>query len=1041
MKTGQFTKLLVFTLVIQMTLAPIASAVSAGDVITQGLQQILGAQQAILAQQQAAIMSAQRQAQIDPTICPNSPSSNNRCVSEIFPQCNILKTIPNIVEASVCRPPGLNPGNPNDQARLTEALSVYNDYLQLETMYRDFAAVSTQRSNEGMTCLNRAATDLELGLKNREKQIDDLIRQISDAQKEFTQNILLPDLTAIEDSQALLEGNAFKGRKTALEQNSVKFGDTFDDASCSAVLNGAQFNEVGQARGLNGIEARLLDINSKKQNDSAGSFNATEFTGLAAKNLQDQIVAMSNSIANDVKSNPEGLTTSASGINDIYGLVANARLVPAILAEQNKELQTFQRDLNTEVAAYNQAGSTQDIMANLYGSSDEAFDQALDQYERDKNSACFERSTNIRNLLSGSIAMMREGASQSGQVNAFRSEISTILNNPNLSLDEKLKQVNALERQGSNSRYYLTLSAPLPIPQPDGSVVTIKPSQRLSPADFIEYHVSNCRSQFNARNGKKVSDSQMLEKFRATRNKYSNYRKTLPNKVKNAITNRLVNCTDNVQANATGSATCSAADLSTSSPTFCVKRANACASKMRSCYAKAKDKVKDVTKKRDNHIGRYRANITRNKAQLQGMYAKLTVILAEQSFLQENSPLRQSLVLPNTVDLNLNFDERLDRNSYVKGLDGLEIENPDTYFQRTKQNLESVKAALVEQRNSIMNGSPDSSVDSEIAKGVNGHRQSIQTYLDVGKREAERAKSQCDETIQRYIAGYQRIQDEQARAANEAQQAQGEFCNNLNSFSSFPTCPADDFYDASVEIAQRAGGGTSDALGQARAFNNYCRQFSNEADASTAAPTVTVAQALARANRESTVIPGNPTRDSEFAAAACATDTYSSTSACRTYLFQFSGLCSGLDNVTSIKNSADLKSMLPSFISSYGDGDIRNGVCDNQPTTGLSDACASAILNLRTQNRNGSCSGGVSDSQSAVVRTIGTPTSRAIAAGGLPDQAELDARWSQLGENRNNPCAGQNNGSGGTLVDAFNQGFMGGQQPANPAAGAQGVQY
>src|SRR5690606_3504501 len=123
------------------------------------------------------------------------------------------------------------------------------------------------------------------------------------------------------------------------------------------------------------------------------------------------------------------------------------------------------------------------------------------------------------------------------------------------------------------------------------------------------------------------------------------------------------------------------------------------------------------------------------------------------------------------------------------------------------QNLESVKAALVEQRNSIMNGSPDSSVNSEIAKGVNGHIQSIETYLEVGKREAERAKSQCDETIQRYIAGYQRIQDEQARAANEAQQAQGEFCNNYNSFNSFPTCPADDFYDAAVEAAQRAGSG------------------------------------------------------------------------------------------------------------------------------------------------------------------------------------------------------------------------------------------
>lgn len=1018
MKTGQFTKVLTLTLVFQMGLSPVAFAQSATDVITQGLQQILGAQQAIIAQQQSAIMSAQRQSQIDPTNC-----DGRRCVSEIFPQCNILKTIPNIIDEAVCRPPGLNPGNPNDLNRFYQALSVFNDYRQLETMYRDFAVVSTQRSNEGMTCLSRAATDLDLALENREKQIDDLIKQISDAQTEFRQNTLLPDLTAIEDSQALLEGNAFRGRKTALDQNSVQFGDTFDDPSCSAVLNTQQFNEEGQARGLMGIEARLLTINSRKQNDSAGSFNATEFTGLAAKNLQDQIIAMSNFIANDVRSNPEGLTSSANGINDIYGIVANSRLVPAILAEQNREQQSFIRDLNLEVADYNQPRNTQNITGALFGSSDEAFEEALIQYERDRNSACFERSANIQNLMNGSITMFRDGATQSGQVNAFLSNINSILTNPNLSPDEKLKQINTLERQGSNSRYYLTLPTPLPIPQPDGSVITIKPSQRLSPADFIEYHVTNCRSQFNARNGKKASDAKMLKEFRKTRNKYSNYRKSLPNKVKNAITNRLVNCTDNVQANSSGSATCSAADLSTSSPTFCVKRANSCASKMRSCYAKAKDKVKDVTKRRDNHIGRYRANINRNKAQLQGMYSRLTTILAQQSFLQENSPLRQSLVLPPTVSVNLNFDERLDRNNYVRGLDKLEIDNPDTFFDRTNQNLVAVKAALAEQRSAIMNGSSSSTVNSEIARGVNGHIQSIQSNFESAKRVAENAKEQCNQTIQRYLAGYQQIQDQQAQAANEAMTANNQLCTNHSAFAASPGCDQEETLQAISDAATEAGRANSIEAVEANAFRAYCRRLNSETESESNFEGMTDSVLIRTAERRCRG--SNPSSD-------CAT-------------FFAAGYCTKLNARTttgSTTSSAGTESITPfaqgrrdnyeALLSTLGISNDSNG-CPvfSSDTTMLQATCLTAIKNALDENSSLDCGDGAQARQGDLAyQILSGSTSRTVA--GRDDAAEFRRIQSQLGENRlSSSCAGQNNSGAGTIVDSFNQGFGSGQ-PTGP---------
>lgn len=1028
MRTGHLNRIISLIVVGQLLFTPVAFAQSAGEVITGFLQQMMGAQQAQLAQIESQQRSIQRQTLIDPTSC-----GTGKCVSEIFPNCQILRAMPTITEQSSCRS-DLDPSTPSDQPRFYEALSVYNDYLQLETTYRNFAVESTQNSNTGISCLTRAATDLENRLIAREQQIDDLIRRMKEAQDTFKQQFLLPELTKIEDAQALLLGNSFTGRKGALEQNSVKFGDSFKDNNCAAVLSESEFETTGKSKGLMGIQERMQSVTTAKQGAGAGSFSAAEFTATTANNLRSQINNISSSISNDIKNNgPEGLATSAQGINDIYGLISNARLIPAILAEQGKEDVSFRKGLTNKVGAYS-AGDSQSLSQALFANNDEEFELAINTYKLGKESECFQSTTNIQNLLAGTIRMRREGASSaatSTAENAYLDQLRPIITNPNSTIEQKLAEVRSLTSSESNSLYYLEMRDTLVTTNSSNTTDSIKVSKKLTPAAFIELHANNCLAQMNAKNGKTYSTNEMLNQYRKTRAEYTAYRKALPNKVSAAITNRLVNCADSVQASGTGVGTCSAADLSTSSATFCVTRAQSCSGKMNACYAQSKQIVNTVTARRDASVGVYKNAVARNKAQLQGMYAEVNRILAIESLGIQNSPLRQALVLPTDVKLSLDFSAKDDKGNFVKGLDSLEIEDPDKYLTRTVDNLEKVKRALEDQRNNIMNGNQNSALKgvAALAGGVTGHIEKIKENMQNALKESEKAKNECDKTVRGYARDYKRATQEQQRVAAESAGAVNDFCSNYNSLAAGPTCD-DDFFDEMSEIGRRAGGSVSGNNTQVRQFKKYCSQFNNQGEAGSdksVTPVIpTLAIAVAKAKKEAGLTESYDDQE-DFSDAACATTKYASNPACKSWNAR-NVLCEA-SKEASDKKYDSYKDKLPGLLLSYNRDLSKCADSEGKPNVTIDKACIEQLDKLQT-SVSSTCRKDFSALAKAVVEAIGTKE-RSVAS---VEDEDLAEKFSQLGEGKSLGCGAMDN-SGSNFVREFTNTLQQSTQPAGALGG------
>lgn len=1024
MRTGFFSKLMAWVLIAQMLVAPAGYAQSAGNVVTQMLQELLGAQQAQLAQTEAQVRSTQRRAFIEPRNC-----NNRQCTSEYFPGCNILRSIPNIVEASACEEGQLDPANPNDQARYLDALSLISDYGYLEDSYRNFSDESTQRGTDGMTCLARAASELERSLKNRENEIDLLIRRMKEMQDRQFKPILEADLTVIEDSMALLQGDQFQGRKAALSQNSFRFSDSFKGAPCNSVFGESRFNSDGRRGGLNAIQQTLQDtVSTPASPGNPGSFAAAGFNSDTARSLSAEIARISTSISNDIRSSgPGALATSAQGINDTYGLLP--RLNP-ILQEQARNDNSFQRELTQEANRYSSPSRAQSLYSSLFNESDEVFNNAITDYENEFNRQCLQNHENIQRLLSGAISMRIQGAQGRANVNLYRAQLAEIINNPTLSLEEKKNRIANL----AGPNYIVELNGSLVSDSGEGNTTGFT-GNTLSPAQFVDMHITNCQRRFSAKNGRSFSDREMLDKFRQTRARYSAYRRNLPNQVAAAINNRLNSCADAQQANASGVATCSSADLSTSNSSFCVSRALSCANKMNACYQSAQQQVASVTARRDQAVNRYRANVQRNQAQLIAMHSELNRILEIQSsVIANNSPLRAALVLPEGIDITLDFSERAGggaqgNRNYVRGLADLEIQNPETYFNKAKENLTKVKEALERQRREIMRGSDDSALqDLAAAGGVKGHIDRIRNSMREGLERASEQKEKCKRSVRRYLNDQRQMLAEQARQAAEANERLEELCTNYQALNASPGCENEDTFESIIEAAGRARQRSSAEAVAVGDYARYCRSLNSQAD-----------------------IPA-PTSDRDRASRAnshCEEQTSPSTDCRVLAVTSIPDLCVNLQPVSPSRANSDTNATAPQpsvevrvnsaraynnllalFEIESGDPDCPAYRAGQQ----ISPSCLTKIRRKWSEDSNNPlvsfCEGNANSNLAALRQEAGLRVydnelrgNRRLANSGDPD------RWNrsrQMGENRPSACSAQDNSGPGTterVVQEFNNGF------------------
>ncbi|MCE3012182.1 MAG: hypothetical protein LW878_03875, partial [Proteobacteria bacterium] len=650
---------------------------------TQIANNILNTMRQQYSQAEAQNQLRQLTSQMNPHVCPvnGQPAP---CVSEIFPECNILNTRPNFTEPSVCMN-GIDPNDPTSNAKAGQALGFFEHYTQMENSYKNFMLSSNNTSNLGIGCLNARAEELGRKLQQREKEIDNLINKMQKTQDDFKKQAER-ERAKIEDAQALLNGG--QAAAGILAKNSVRFDNAFNDPACRSMLDGEGFNNTGKAKGLKGILDNVAaSVNKKPQGNG---FSAAEFTPSTAQAVEKQLDQITRFLAGEVNREGAAGMSDKMSVGSAYGLNASGALKDVIAQERQKADQKV-KDFGTKMETF-APGAEFSGLRTAALNPNANIDQQIKNFERNTKNKCLENQSNISSLVGEKLSIINPSGSDAANRsadNAYAKFVRDTLRRSDITIEEKMNLIAAQEAKDGNSLYRVDTQTSATM---DGA--TLKVTSKLTPANFVKLHIENCKAQFdNNVNDAGFSNRQIAENFKKVSNEVKAFRSTLASNLVNQINDRMKNCSDSYQANATGVAVCSENAFSTASSDFCLKRANSCATNMRQCLDKANKQVQQVTEKRDQAVAQYSANIEKNEADLRKIYEQVEALTSIDG-INISAKLKQSLTLPTE---NLKFHINKEDRKFVKGLEDLEIVNPDQYFDMMKGNLLSLKDEIKKQ--------------------------------------------------------------------------------------------------------------------------------------------------------------------------------------------------------------------------------------------------------------------------------------------------------------------------------------------------------
>lgn len=821
MKAGLIQKTLAMSVALQMAISPLAMAQSMMPSFTGDPTDLSGSSQLApsplgpqnttpiggnvgialqtfkyvadqLAAQQAQQASVRQQqmlfAQLNPSMCGNLP-----CHDTIFPNCNVLNTKPNIVEPLMCTQ-GIDMNDSGAAIKAGEALGYYNHFAQMENIYDNFSKDANQASNYGLTCLNGSKQALQRALDKRVSDITDLINRLEKQNALYKQQADV-DRKKVEESMALLNGKSFKPRGEAiLDQMSVKFADQFNDPACLSVRNSDELNGKGSDGGLNAIQAMLSqDANAKVT--GKGGFSAMEFNSQISASVVADITKVAERLGKDIASRgPGALSESPSST---YGISSSPAFAD-VLADEKNEVDRVQGEVSTSLEGYDVPASfNQDLFKDGTG-----FTTKLVQYERDQKNACLKDQVPFQELNRGSLHILNGSSkfANRNRDNEFTNFLMDTLKNNSLSAEAKQKMledfVSKRNKTSNVGQYTLDITKSATIGD-----TTYNPGQSVTPLQLVQKLVELCQNKFDNDNSTGHTGRETLNQLNNARNKYVAFRSSLGDNVRKDIYNKLVNCDGGGQAS--GVASCSANDLSTAGPNFCVKRATTCANNMRNCLAKAETKIKTETAKRDASVWKYKTAMQAHKQSLLNMYSAVEQITSLDG-LNIAASLKQGMTLP--TNLQFDFKESDRRASFLPGLENLEMEDPDAYFNLMKKNLLALQKEVTKQNEKVMNG--DGS-DSD-SGGVNGHIAKVMKNLTEAKAMLTSLKPQCLNAYTSFVsarnnARAQALQQQQ-QLMQKNQEDQMEYCADYNTLMASPTCGnVDDLGTTALRSAAKAG--------------------------------------------------------------------------------------------------------------------------------------------------------------------------------------------------------------------------------------------
>ncbi len=814
MKPSRFTQTFTLLTAFQLALAPVASADTslASTILNMGAQLAAQAQMS-----QYGMMCQQAVQSMD--VRPCGPGQH--CASQVFPECRVLQTLPNIVVHESCTG-DFDMSNPMEAAARAQcAHQMATQFDLMNNAYEVMSVEDNQGSNEGIGCLTRSAAALERALLNREQQIDNLINQLKSATDAF-KRAAAADRQQVEMAQALLKGPNNATSRQALAQQNVQFANLFADAGCRMVMNANDFNNKGNAgNGNGGLEAIQTELSNRANAKApgAGNFSAAEWNSGTASAVEKDVRNLAQRMANQTRSGGPQALTSLNSSGSTYGFNREREPLASVLGTFASETETSLAEFRNKVDDLGAVESGRPAPPNLFGNP-RTFASELANWERSYKNACLSGQPNIR-ALGGDLRIINQNATIDAD-SAYVTFIRDTLANNGLSIEEKLRRIREFESTGSNSNYVVDTQRSATVGN-----TSVKASTRMTPAAFIQLHVQNCQQQFESNaNSQGVTPASLSSQLKSIHSQYQAFTSSLGTNLANRIINQVIDCADNRTANAQGVATCSSQDLSTGSANFCVKRATSCANGMNGCFAKAQTLVQTETQKRNQAAQRYNASVENHKRNLMAMYRNAQQHFAIQG-VAISQTLQQGLVLP--TDVKFDYAEGERARAFLDGLQDMSMEDPDKFFDLVvKKNLDELKEQLRAQRIAVMTGNRpgerNSGEQSGASGGVNGHIRQIRENVRLAQQRIREAQQTCTNNISNYNQAYGAYR----QMMQERMEAQQRACAAQQAISHNPSCDIADLAESSFQSAAEAG--NSSAMAYMGQFQSICRTYNSEVE-------------------------------------------------------------------------------------------------------------------------------------------------------------------------------------------------------------------
>ncbi|MDA8792937.1 hypothetical protein N9N67_06815 [Bacteriovoracaceae bacterium] len=811
-------------LIYSMVFSPVASTQvpgqqpgTTGEQQAAALQQFLAGFQAQMANQQAQLRCQQETMHNQRTYLLKPLQDEN------FPQCKVIQARGNrMYQIHQCRQP--------DQSQTCGIKSFYEISEQNQNTLDNYLGDHTQKKSTGYgkTCLEKAAENLGASY---DKVIADLQGHLTAMKREKENKVteLQPILDQIKINDAMINGEEGENKKKLLK--STNFAKFFKDSSCKTMIDKTTANQMGrggnEANGGGGLRSieNMLESNFTRGNPSPQKFLAEQ------PRIKKEILDSVSKIADELDA--AGLNASVSGqvkpsFGDTEYGVGTSKSLEAAVKESLRPHENFIKKTQRKAQKYIGSNSAyRDLVSKAY-QTDIDMEEELRVYEKNFKDSCF--ANNSAGKLNDLNRIIRKLEDRKGRIskkkqrkadNPFKNKLNSIVDNSDLTVEDKLQQVLEAEKKGSGQNWVLRSGSTIPC---GDSTITASGATRLS--DIMSCYYKDCNQRFNSRRkGTKGYPPKAITKLaQKIHARVKAKEATFKSDITEHMLGRMLNC-KGMDTKAKGTNSCKDPNnFSVAGSRFCMKQAVQCSTNISGCMEKTKAKVKELEKKKFDKSLEYRGIVMRYKKNLKDRFDQIqgyvdaaakrvqSIFPAASWFGDED--YKKSFAMDDFQNLNkaAMFPD-------ANNIDpALLMEDPEKYYDLMVQKVQNVIAKVMEHKN----------------KALQQAAKERSTYLAEWAREKgfwEGLRGKCMAAIDGINAQIAANNKAQQEAHANRMKEIGEFCMTAETFNAFPDC--DQLKDLYEDALKSAGvvGRDPKYLNAIAEYRKKCQSYNNEKEA------------------------------------------------------------------------------------------------------------------------------------------------------------------------------------------------------------------